>query len=90
MADQPWLNRDYSGFWRLPEPMPPARWPRGILAGLLFEVLVLAIGACDAKGRAALPRPGPPMRKTLSPYRRWATGCQQDSGAAEGRQRDVW
>jgi hypothetical protein len=44
MADEPpWLIRDYTAFWRLPSPLPPARWPL-VLMGLLLGVLVVAIG----------------------------------------------
>ena len=42
--DEPWLRRDYTSFWRLPAPSPPARWPRMLMA-LLSGMIVLAIGA---------------------------------------------
>jgi hypothetical protein len=42
---EPWLRRDYSDLWRLPEPLPPTRWPRVLLALVLaVSVAVLAVG----------------------------------------------
>jgi hypothetical protein len=37
---EPFLSRDYTGWWRLP----PARWPR-VLVWLIVGEIVLAIGA---------------------------------------------
>jgi hypothetical protein len=44
---EPWLRRDHSGLWRLPEPLPPARWPR-MLLGLLAGVILVAVALPDA------------------------------------------
>jgi len=41
---EPWLRRDYTGWWRLPEPLPPAQWPR-VLIWLIVGEIALAIGA---------------------------------------------
>jgi hypothetical protein len=41
---EPWLIRDHTHWWRLPPPLPPARWPR-VLLWLLVGEIALAIGA---------------------------------------------
>jgi hypothetical protein len=46
-----WLIRDYRSFWRLPEPLPPARWPRVLLALIVGEiVLTVAIAHAQSLG----------------------------------------
>jgi hypothetical protein len=39
---EPWLRRDYTGWWRLPT-LPPAWWPR-VLIWLIVGEIALAIG----------------------------------------------
>ena len=41
MADEPWLIRDHTRWWRLPEPLPSPLWPRMLMA-LLIGVIVFA------------------------------------------------
>jgi hypothetical protein len=42
MANEPWLIRDYSGWWRLPEPL-PLRTPWTLLALVVAELVVAAV-----------------------------------------------
>jgi hypothetical protein len=41
---EPWLRRDYTSWWLLPDPLPPPYWPR-LLMGLIVGVIMTAIGA---------------------------------------------
>jgi hypothetical protein len=52
--DEPWLTRDYRSWWRPPDPMPPARWPRVVL---VLEVVVVIVAAF-VTGHQPAPRYG--------------------------------
>jgi hypothetical protein len=41
---EPWLTRDYTAWWRLPPPLPPARWPR-VLFWLIAVEIAVSLGA---------------------------------------------
>jgi hypothetical protein len=41
---EPWLRRDYTHLWRLPPPLPPARWP-GTLLVLVVGAILCALVA---------------------------------------------
>jgi hypothetical protein len=40
--DEPWLRRDYSGWWRLPPPLPPRRLPL-VRLGLVLALIGVAL-----------------------------------------------
>jgi hypothetical protein len=42
---EPWLTKDYRGWWVLPEPLPPARWPRWLMAVIAGEIVLAICGA---------------------------------------------
>jgi hypothetical protein len=43
MSDEAWLIRDHSHWWCLPPPLPPARWPRMLLAVVVAELVVAVV-----------------------------------------------
>jgi hypothetical protein len=42
MAEEPWLIRDHSHWWRLPPPLPP-RPPWGLMAVVAAELAVAVV-----------------------------------------------